>query len=220
MNRQLSAGPYQLTIFAPDEPVEGVIYIPLHGNAAEIAGRISRLRAALVFIDGFDWNRDLSPWPAGAVFGDEDFSGQADAFLNELIHEILPAAEKEMKLCPAWRSIAGYSLAGLFAAYAVYRSSMFSRIASVSGSMWYDGWMEYAEKTPFASPIERAYFSVGAKEKKTRNARMQPVEENTRAMNRLFEERGAKSRFVLNPGNHFVDAQKRLKDALEYLMEE
>ena len=220
MKNQLHIGRYELTIFAPNVPCDGVIYIPSHGDAAETAALLPDLRAALVFIDGFDWNRDLSPWPAKAAFGDEDFSGQADAFLKDLTEEILPAAERKMNIQPKWRGVAGYSLAGLFAAYAVYRSGQFSRLASVSGSMWFDGWMEYAEKTPLGAPIERAHFSVGAKEKKTRNARMQPVEENTRAMCRVFEERGAKSVFVLNPGNHFVDAQKRLADALNYLMEE
>lgn len=220
MKYQLNIGRHTLTFFLPDGSFEGVIYIPSHGNPEEIVRLIPVLRAALVFIEGFDWNRDLSPWPAKAVFGDEDFSGQADAFLKDLTEEILPAAERKMNIQPEWRGVAGYSLAGLFAAYAVYRSGQFSRLASVSGSMWFDGWMKYAEKTPLGAPIERAYFSVGAKEKKTRNARMQTVEENTRAMCRLFEERGAKSVFVLNPGNHFVDAQKRLADALNYLMEE
>ena len=218
MKKQLDVGRYALTIFAPDESCEGTIYIPSHGNPEETARLIPDPNAALVFIEGFDWNKDLSPWPAKAVFGDEDFGGQADAFLDELTGKIIHAAEREMKMNPLWRGIAGYSLAGLFAVYAAYRSGLFSRVASVSGSVWFDGWMEYAERTPFGAAVERAYFSVGAKEKKTRNVRMQPVEENTRAMHELFQQRGAESRFVLNPGNHFVDAQKRLRDALEYLM--
>lgn len=220
MEKQLNIGQYAMTVFLPDRPAEGVIYIPSHGNPEEIVRLIPSLRAALVFIEGFDWNKDLSPWPAKAVFGDEDFGGQADAFLNVLTERIIPAAEEEMEINPLWRGIAGYSLAGLFAVYAAYRSGLFSRAASVSGSVWFDGWMEYARKNPFAADMKRAYFSVGAKEKKTRNVRMQPVEDNTRAMHELFEARGVESRFVLNPGNHFADAQKRLRDALEYLMGE
>ena len=220
MKKQLNIGRYALTVFAPDGPAEGVVYIPSHGNPEETVRLIPDPNAALVFIDGFDWNKDLSPWPAKAVFGDGDFGGQADAFLNELTEKIIPAAEGEMEISPLWRGAAGYSLAGLFSVYSVYKSSFFSRAASVSGSVWFDGWMEYARSRAFAAEVERAYFSVGAKEKKTRNVRMQPVEENTRAMHELFEARGAESRFVLNPGNHFVDAQKRLREALDYLMGE
>lgn len=219
MKKLLSVRPYTLTAFLPDGPYDGAIYIPSHGSAEETAGLIPHLKAALVFIEGFDWNKDLSPWPAKAVFGDGDFGGEADAFLETLTDQLIPAAEREMTEEIRWRGIAGYSLAGLFAVYAAYRSGLFSRAASVSGSMWFDGWTEYAESHPFAGTLTHAYFSVGAKEKKTRNLRMQPVEENTRAMHELFESRGVKSRFLLNPGNHFVDAQKRLAAALEYLME-
>ena len=219
MKKQKKIGAYELTIYLPKGEADGVIYIPSHGNSEEIAALLPEFPAALVFIGGFDWNRDLSPWPAKAVFGDEDFGGQADAFLKALTESLVPAAEQEMPAKPLWRGVAGYSLAGLFAVYAAYKSSLFTHVASVSGSMWFDGWMDYARNTPLAAQVTRAFFSVGAKEKKTRNLRMQPVEENTRAMRDLFEARGVQSVFVLNPGNHFVDAQKRLADALTCLME-
>lgn len=214
---QLQAGKYRLTIFLPDENPDGIIYIPMHGDAGEALKLLPNLRAAVVSAEGFDWNRDLSPWPAKAVFGNEDFSGEADAFLEDLTETILPAAEQAMNIQPKWRGIAGYSLAGLFALYAVYKSSLFTRAASVSGSVWFEGWLEFAQNTPLAAKVTHAYFSVGAKEKKTRNVRMQPVEENTRRMCELLRSRGAESIFVLNPGNHFVDADQRLADALRFL---
>ncbi|MBQ0070847.1 MAG: hypothetical protein KBS81_03175, partial [Spirochaetales bacterium] len=37
-----------------------------------------------------DWNRDLSPWKAKAVFNGEDFSGGADAFLRLLLEKTIP----------------------------------------------------------------------------------------------------------------------------------
>ena len=219
MNQKLiETGKYRLTALLPEAPCEGIIYIPSHGDAEAIAELLPRPRAALVFISGFDWNRDLSPWPAKAVFGDEDFGGQADAFLDILLREIIPAAERACGFTPRWRGIAGYSLAGLFAAYAVCRTDAFTRVASVSGSMWYDGWMDYA-RIHIPVSVTRAYFSVGAKEKKTRNVRMQSVEENTRAMHELFLSRGVKSAFELNPGNHFVDMEKRMSRAIEFLTE-
>ena len=216
--RQILCGAHPLTLLLPDGAPEGIIYLPMHENAEGIRDFLPEPRAALVFIGGFDWNRDLSPWPAKAVFGDRDFGGQAAAFLKTLTEEILPAAEETAQFTPRWRGIAGYSLAGLFAVYAAYRCNAFTRVASVSGSTWYDGWLDYAARTPLAAPVDRAYFSVGTKEKKTRNARMATVEDSARAMRNLFAERGAESTFVLNPGNHFVDAEKRLADALAFLM--
>lgn len=213
----ISLGRYRLTIFLPDCKEGGVIYIPMHGDAQGVWDALIEKRAALVSVEGFDWNRNLSPWPAKAVFGEEDFGGQADVFLNELTGNIIPAAERAMDIKPLWRGMAGYSLAGLFAVYAAYRCSLFSRIASVSGSMWYDGWLEYARNTPPAARISRAYFSVGAKEKKTRNVRMAAVEENTRAMDALMRGMGIESAFELNPGNHFVDMEMRMGKAIEFL---
>lgn len=208
-----------VSVFLPDVPAEGVILLPMEcQRAAGVWQAVKQPCAALIAVGGFDWNRDLSPWSAQAVFpGEDDFSGGADAFLEKITGKILPQAEQAAGLKPKWRAVAGYSLAGLFAAYAVFRCAAFSRMASVSGSMWFDGWLDYAEKTPLHAPVERAYFSAGAKEKRTRNARMAPVEENTRRMQALFESRGARSLFELNPGNHFVDMEIRMAKAIDFL---
>ena len=210
-------GGYSLTLLLPDREPDGAVYLPMHGSPEGIWELLPQKTAALISIDGFDWNRDLSPWPAPAAFGGEDFGGQADAFLARLTDDIIPFAEREAGLTPAWRGLSGYSLAGLFSVYAAYRTDLFSRVASVSGSMWYDGWMDYARRTPLAAPLRRTYFSVGAKEKKTRNVRMACVEENTRQMHGLLLSLGIGSRFHLNPGNHFVDADKRMAAAVGYL---
>jgi len=212
-----SLGGYALTLLLPDHEPDGAVYLPMHGSPEDIWNLLPQKTAALISVDGFGWNRDLSPWPAPAAFGDEDFGGQADAFLSRLTDELIPFAEKKAGLTPAWRGLAGYSLAGLFSVYAAYRTDFFSRVASVSGSMWYDDWMDYARRSPLAAPLQRAYFSVGAKEKKTRNIRMACVEENTRQMHGLLLSQGIGSRFDLNPGNHFVDADRRMAAAIEYL---
>ena len=52
-----------------------------------------------------DWNRELSPWEAKPVFGNEGFGGGAQALLDE----ILPACDDEGRTY----YIGGYSLAGL-----------------------------------------------------------------------------------------------------------
>lgn len=217
----LTADGRPVSVFLPDGPSEGLILLHMEcERAAGVWQAVNQPRAALIAVGGLDWNRDLSPWPAKAVFaGEDDFSGQADAFLTALVERILPEAERACGLTPLWRALAGYSLAGLFAVYAAYRCDTFTRIASVSGSMWFDGWMDFAGQTPPPAWVQRAYFSVGAKEKRTRNLRMAPVEDNTRRMQALFESRGAQSRFDLNPGNHFFDVPARMARALAFLSE-
>ena len=55
----------------------------------------------------------------------------------------MPEAEALLPGAPAWRGLAGYSLAGLFALYALYQTDVFARAASMSGSFWFEGIMEY-----------------------------------------------------------------------------
>ena len=60
-----------------------------------------------------------------------------------LTEEIMPTAEKEINGVPRWRGLAGYSLAGLVALYAIYRTDLFSRVGSMSGSLWFPGMKEH-----------------------------------------------------------------------------
>lgn len=66
-----------------------------------------------------DWNHDLSPWTAQAVFGKEGFAGKAEETLHILLKEILPGIVKhedkpEKKLIVGGYSLAGFSRFGLF----------------------------------------------------------------------------------------------------------
>ena len=116
----------------------------------------------------------------------------------------MPEAEKELPGPPAWRGIAGYSLAGLFALYAIYRTDVFSRAGCMSGSLWFPGFKEYIfSREPKRRP-DRIYFSLGDREAKTRNPILKTVQENTEAIHALFQGQGIDTVFQLNPGNHFV----------------
>ena len=71
-----------------------------------------------------EWNKDLSPWDADAVFkGEPDFKGGADDYLKKLTEEILPDAIKEHDLKPSATYVAGYSMAGLFSLYSLYKAA-------------------------------------------------------------------------------------------------
>lgn len=91
-----------------------------------------------------DWQREMSPWPAAALSKDaEDFSGGADVYLENLLSTILPWATERIHGKASFIGIAGYSLAGLFALYAMYKTDVFSRVAGMSGSFWFPGFKEF-----------------------------------------------------------------------------
>ena len=69
----------------------------------------------------------MAPWDSPPTFKNADpCTGGADDYLRLLTREIIPAAEKEINGVPRWQGIAGYSLAGLFALYAIYQTELFS----------------------------------------------------------------------------------------------
>ena len=116
----------------------------------------------LVTISGLHWNQELSPWPIETVVSKNDnFAGMADQWLPLFTGEVLPQVEQLLDAPPAWRCLAGYSLAGLFAVWTAYQCDLFTRILSASGSMWYPGWLEYAHEHQLAAPLQGAYLSVG-----------------------------------------------------------
>jgi predicted alpha/beta superfamily hydrolase len=173
----------------------------------------------LAVIDDADWNRDFSPWKAAKVFKDsEDFSGGAAVYLNRLITEIIPEAEAKQGIRPLQRGILGYSLAGLFALYAFINTDFFCFAGSVSGSLWFDGWLDYIkEKAPALDGRGRVYLSVGDNESHARNQRMKCVEDNTKLTEELLKKAGCEVMFELNRGGHFTDTEVRVLKCIKWL---
>ena len=160
MERSVVVEPYTLTVLWEDAAAPVLYTVSEAAESREPFASLSIPRPTLICIDGVDWDRDLSPWPAEKVFrGGADFSGGADAFLQVLLQDILPAAEAD--LSPAWRGLFGYSLAGLFSLWALTKTDAFSRCASVSGSLWFDGFTDYLAAHPLLGTPERVYLSLG-----------------------------------------------------------
>ncbi len=164
-------------------------------------------------VEEAEWNRLLSPWPAERVFsGTPPFDGGAEAFFQELelqIHPYLSACTGKQFLC-------GYSLAGLFSLYICSLFSKFDGCASVSGSLWYPGWIEWLNNHPIQ--CRSVYLSVGDREKNSRNKLMKTVEDRTQETGQMIAAY-AETVFELNPGGHFQDETKRLHRALSVLTE-
>lgn len=173
----------------------------------------------LVTISNLDWNRDMAPWDSPVAFKKgEPFTGGADDYLRLLVEEIIPRAEKDLASPPAWRGIAGYSLAGLFALYAIYRTDVFSRVGCMSGSLWFPGFKEYIFSHEPKRRPECIYFSLGDKEAKTRNPVLKTVQENTEEIQAFYRSKGIDTVFQMNPGNHFVQGIERTIAGIQWLL--
>lgn len=168
-------------------------------------------KCALAAVPVEDWNRQLSPWAASAVFrGGDDFAGEADDFLDALAAQI---AGVLAQAGGGMAYICGYSLAGLFALYAATKLR-FDRVAALSPSVWYEGFVDYfARHLPPAGT--KTYLSLGRKEEKTGNARLRSVGENLRAVQALL---GEGTPLVMHDGGHYTDVEKRVLAALEWLV--
>jgi hypothetical protein len=162
-------------------------------------------------ISGLDWERDMTPWPGPSLTRDgPPMPGEADAYLNALTDKILPDIRDGFHLCPSFTIIAGYSLAGLFALYSIYRTDVFDRVVSASGSMWYPGLVDFiGENDPVGLP-DSLYLSLGDRESRTRNPMMSSVERCTREVQGRFEGYGVRTVFESNPGSHFQDPEGRM----------
>ena len=216
-------GQKTVDVFQSENPNRPVVYLNTYGREGEAVFRqisaSGNLDFTLVAISGLNWEHDMVPWDIPSISSkDTPCTGGADAYLELMLNEILPQAEKTVFGTPLWRGIAGYSLAGLFALYSIYRTDVFSRAASVSGSLWFPDFPAFVcSHTPKQTP-DCIYFSLGDKEHKTRNPFLQTVRQNTEEMEDFYKQQGIATTFQLNPGNHFQDAALRTAAGIRWIL--
>ena len=164
----------------------------------------------LIAVKVDNWNTDLSPWKAPAVFGKEDFGEGAGETLAEIL-----------KLCADKGKnyyIGGYSLAGLFALWAAYRTDSFKGVAAASPSMWFPGFADYMKEKELRTGA--VYLSLGDREEKARNPVMAAVGDRIREAHALLSERGVKCVLEWNEGNHFKDFDVRAAKAFSWVIKD
>ena len=116
------------------------------------------------------------------------------------------------------RGLAGYSLAGLFALYALYQTDVFARAASMSGSFWFEGIMEYVCSHEMKRKPDCLYFSLGDKESSTDNPILNVVQQNTQEIETLCHGKGIETTFVLNSGSHYQACNKRTAAGIHWIL--
>ena len=220
-------GARNLTLKADDVGLQNaarapiVFYNAFANEADEIARALSEFSSVnltLAAVSRLEWNSEMTPWPMPTLFKKEPpFEGGADEYLQTLTQEIAPAVLARTGDA-AWLGIAGYSLGGLFALYSLYKTPMFTRVASVSGSLWYKGFREFALGSYLAGKPERAYLSIGDRESISKNEYLKTALDATRDIAAHFDRLGVGSKFELNPGNHYADEIGRTVKALTWLV--
>lgn len=173
----------------------------------------------LAAISNLNWNRDLSPWETPEIRNNRYSFGGADEYISQLTGEIIPEILSKLPEKPEFTAIAGYSLAGLFALYAAYKTDVFSRVASVSGSLWFPGLIEFAQSNDFAKTPDCIYLSLGDAEAKTRDKNLAPVQKNTELLAGFYKSRGIETIFELNCGNHFTDTIGRTAKGIKKIID-
>ncbi len=155
-----------------------------------------------------NWNRDLSPWPAPPVFGDEPFGGGAAGTLQRLASTELPEAVNVI--------VGGYSLAGLFALWACLQTDRFYGAAAASPSVWFPGFTAYFNAHPVL--CKTAYLSLGDAEEKAKNPTLASVGDCARECAARLRRQGIPSVLELNPGNHFREPEIRTAKAFAWVL--
>lgn len=223
MNQIFHVDQYQVTIYDPKVPGSPVVYInAINGDDYVIWMTCQQVHlppCIMIFITGLNWDTDMAPWycpPCGPT--DTPCYGGADAYLKILTEQIVPEAEKRIGIHPERRILGGYSLAGLFADYALYHTDLFDETVICSGSFWFPGYISYVQNHSMCVQMKKMYFSLGREECHTPFELFNSVQTNTEALVELYRQKNLDITFVMEPGNHYTDPSGRMARGLAWML--
>lgn len=227
MNKTLEISGKTVSVYYDNDTIVSsapVVYLhTLEGNAHDIwqaCHDLTPISFTLISILLNGWNDALTPWKCEGLFAeDEPFQGNARQQLAWL-ESAVPAIEGRLDFMPSHRIIAGYSLAGLFATWAPFNTMLFDATASASGSLWYPGFDEYAQKSTFTRKPICSYFSLGSKETRTPSRLLRNVAKGTNSVVSSFKEKGVEATFESNPGNHFKEPDVRMAKGISWTLQQ
>lgn len=164
-----------------------------------------------------EWESDYTPWPAQAPWkSNELFTGKAGDFFAFLTQKAIPLAESNFSIGTD-HAVLGYSLGGLAALWGSAQDKHFGRCGSISGSLWYDGFMDWLKNHAEEFRNKKVYFSLGRREEKVRNRQLRQIGDCTRNAVRLLKPFAGQITLQWNNGGHFNEPQQRILRALLWL---
>ena len=189
----------------------------MDNEVAAIAQRTPQFLFAAIPVE--NWNDELSPWEAPAVWGRQGFGGKAADTLHFLTEQVIPTLKQQFNLPETVKIIlGGYSLAGLFSLWASTQTNLFYGIAAASPSVWFPGWMEFEQQHPIHA--QHVYLSLGDREERTKNPVMATVGNNIRTLHSRLTECGKDCVLEWNNGGHFKESDLRTAKAFQWILEE
>ena len=193
------------------QPVDEHDIEVLDNEVAEILKNTDK-QFSLIAFKIEDWNSELSPWEAPPAFGKKSFGSGATDTLEFIESRLIPTVKVKYDFSDEVQVIlGGYSLAGLFSLWSVYKSKTFSGIAAASPSVWFSGWEEFMNNnTPLINTI---YLSLGDTEEKTKNKVMSAVGDNIRKLEELLKNDNINTILEWNKGGHFSNSDLRVAKA-------
>ncbi len=202
-----------------------VVYINGEAPVKEILAELKKAdvpaKFLLLAIKPQNWNDDFTPWKSPAFRkGEEAPKGNADLYIEKLAGKIKPYMDGHFRTKQKDCILLGYSLGGLTALYTLYKTDLFTKIGTVSGSLWYDGFTELIERRPLEKENLHIYLSLGKKETQSRNPRMGRVAECTDRIQVMLKKSLGEEQvlFEWNDGGHFHEIPKRFAKALQWLL--
>lgn len=213
---------WQCHLYEENQSAPLIVVPYLEGDGCTLWTACGVLKTApchLLIVNHSAWNDAYSPWKMPSPFAqDVVFKGDGVENLASLVHQVLPSAEGRLQATVQARALVGYSMAGLFALYGSLVSDAFSMGASVSGSLWAPHLEDFIRAQLLVHQPARFYFSLGNKERKTRNPLLASLEKQTLEAERLLRVAGVRTTYAINPGNHFTEPDKRMALAIQWLM--
>lgn len=189
------------------------------GMEEKMPALAEELPPMLLFFAESEGNRDFTPWPAPGL-REEEFTGEAAGYLSFLTETALPFLEEEFGagLNRGQRALLGYSLGGLFALWSAGQTGAFGRYASLSGSLWYEGFAGYLSEMRPSDGTE-FYLSLGDREEFGGPPLLRTVGNRTREAVRDLSGRGFSVTMEWNRGGHGKGVDTRWKKALYWVSE-
>lgn len=195
----------------PKDKIAYVLY-PMDMLDHWIEPAAEKYGVSIVVVTGMDWQNVFSPWSArGVPIGTPDFKGQSPEFLSLMQSEVMPRVEERMGIAPdAERTLVGVSMSGLFALWQWMQCEAFANIVSLSGSFWYEGFIDWFESRPMPRKTGKAFFLLGSQEPKSKVKAFEPVGANTQKIVDTLKTDGIDVQYEIVPGNHYSNPMPRL----------
>ncbi len=208
-------------LYSKIKTTEKIAYIlyPMNILSDWIEPASEKYDVTIVVVTGMDWQNVFSPWEAkGVPAGSANFKGEAPEFLKLLQQKVIPTVETTLGIgSDAERTLVGVSMSGLFALWQWMLCDTFQNMASLSGSFWFEGFIDWMRSRIIPSKSGNAFFLLGDKESQSKVKTFDIVGQNTQEIISLLQANGIHTEFECVPGNHYANPIPRLDKAFTAL---